>query len=79
MEKFTIGLAVGALIGMAIVANSQKTRRLFIKSQDELKSKIDEMIDDKLETLDEMIDDNEDYEPEDDEPIARKFKRKRSN
>ena len=79
MEKFTIGLAVGAIIGMAIIANSQKTRRLFIKSQDELKSKIDEMIDEKLDKLDEMIDGNEDYEPEDDEPVSRKFKKKRTN
>ncbi|MBE5753373.1 MAG: hypothetical protein E7343_04845 [Clostridiales bacterium] len=77
MEKFTIGLAVGALIGMAIVANNQKTRRLFIKSQDELKSKIDEMIDDKLDKFDEMIDDIDDEQ--DDEPVSRKFKKKRTN
>ena len=77
MEKFTIGLAVGAIIGMAIIANSQKTRRLFIKSQDELKSKIDEMIDEKLDKLDEMIDDID--EEQDGEPVSRKFKKKRTN
>ncbi|MBQ7369519.1 MAG: hypothetical protein IJW58_00925 [Clostridia bacterium] len=58
MEKFTIGLAVGALLGMAIIANSQKTRKLFIKSQDEIKSKIDDAIDEKIE----MLEDDEDDE-----------------
>lgn len=60
MEKFTIGLAVGALLGMAIIANSQKTRKLFIKSQDEIKSKIDDAIDEKIEMLE---DDEEDEQP----------------
>ena len=59
MEKFTIGLAVGALLGMAIIANSQKTRKLFIKSQDEIKSKIDDAIDEKIE----MLEDDEDEQP----------------
>lgn len=72
MEKFTIGLAVGAILGMAIIANSQKTRRLFIRSQDEIKSKIDDALDEKLEEFDELTD--EEY----DEPVARKFKKKRS-
>ena len=72
MEKFTIGLAVGAIIGMAIIANSQKTRRLFVQGQDELKSKIDELLDEKLEEL------NSETDGEDDEPIARKFKKKRN-
>ncbi len=71
MEKFTIGLTIGALLGAAIVANSQKTRKLFIKSQDELKTKIDGMIDDKIEMLDELD------EYDDDEPIrTRKYKAK---
>ena len=73
MEKFTIGLAVGALLGAAIVANSQKTRQLFIKSQDELKNKFDDILDDKIEMLDELDD-----EDEDDEPIkTRKYKKAR--
>ena len=52
MEKFIIGLAMGALVGAAVVANSQKTRKLFIKSQEELKTRIDEMIDERIEELD---------------------------
>ena len=72
MEKFTIGLTVGALLGAAVVANSQKTRRLFIKSQEDIKSKIDDMIDEKMENL------NDDYqEDEEDEPISRKFKKRK--
>ena len=71
MEKFTIGLALGALVGAAIVANSQKTRKLFIKSQDELKSRVDEMIDEKLEMLEEASD-------EDDEEETSKTKPKRT-
>ena len=63
MEKFTIGLAVGALIGAAVVANSQKTRKLFVKSQDEIKTKLDDMIDEKLEMLEEDDEDDEDDEP----------------
>lgn len=70
MEKFAIGLALGAVIGMAVVANSQKTRKLFIKSQDEIKSKIDEAIDEKIE----MLEDDEDEE----EPKRRKVKTVRS-
>ena len=70
MEKFTIGLAVGALLGMAIIANSQKTRKLFIKSQDEIKTKFDDMLDDKIEMLDELDEDD------DDEPVrTRKYKK----
>ena len=71
MEKFTIGLAVGALIGAAVVANSQKTRKLFVKSQDEIKTKLDDMIDEKLEMLEE-----DDEDDEDDEPKKSKTKKK---
>jgi hypothetical protein len=71
MEKFTIGLALGTLVGAAIVANSQKTRKLFIKSQDELKSRVDEMIDEKLEMLEEASE-------EDDEEETPKTKPKRT-
>ena len=70
MEKFAIGLAMGALIGAAVVANSQKTRKLFVKSQDEIKNKLDDMIDEKLE----MLDDEDDDE---DEPRKPKKKSKR--
>ena len=65
-------MTVGALLGAAVVANSQKTRRLFIKSQEDIKSKIDDMIDEKIEDLD------DDYQDEDDEPVTRKFKKRKA-
>jgi intein-encoded DNA endonuclease-like protein len=48
MKTFIIGIAAGTVLGAAIVANSQKSRKLFIKSQDELKNKMEELIDEKL-------------------------------
>ena len=59
MKTFIIGIATGAVLGAAIVANSQKSRKLFIKSQDELKSKMEELIDEKLKRFEE--DDELDY------------------
>lgn len=48
MEKFVLGLAVGAMAGALIVANSYKARTLVKKSQDELSEKFDQMMDEKL-------------------------------
>ena len=59
MKTFIRGIATGAVLGAAIVANSQKSRKLFIKSQDELKSKMEELIDEKLKRFEE--DDELDY------------------
>lgn len=73
MEKFAIGLAIGAIVGATIVANSQKTRALVVKSQEELKTKIDDAIEQKLEDLDNE-DEEEDYSSE--QP-SKRFKKKR--
>ena len=59
MKTFIIGIAAGTILGAAIVANSQKSRKLFIKSQDELKNKMEELIDEKLKKFEE--DDELDY------------------
>ena len=48
MEKFIAGLALGAVVGALWVANSNKTRALVKKGQDELKEKMDAYIDEKL-------------------------------
>lgn len=53
MKTFIIGIAAGTVLGAAIVANSQKSRKLFIKSQDELKNKMEELIDEKLKKFEE--------------------------
>ncbi len=73
MEKFAIGLAIGAIVGATIVANSQKTRALVVKSQEELKTKIDDAIEQKLEELDNE-DEEEDYSSE--QP-SKRFKKQR--
>ena len=54
MEKFAAGLMVGALAGALVVANSYKMRVLVKKSQDEMKTKLDEMIDEKIELIDKI-------------------------
>jgi hypothetical protein len=51
MEKFTIGLAIGGVCGALIVANSCKMRTLVKKGQDELKQKLETMMDEKLKEV----------------------------
>ncbi len=52
MEKFTLGIVMGATLGALAVANSYKVRMLVKKGQDEAKKRIEEMIDEKLEQMD---------------------------
>lgn len=74
MEKFAIGVAVGALVGVALATNSRKTRRLVEKSQEEIKTKLDDVIDKKLEELDGGDEDEEeDYS---NEQSTKRFKKK---
>ncbi len=51
MEKFTIGLVVGAVGGALLVANSYKMRTLVKKGQEEVKQRLDEMMDEKLKAM----------------------------
>ena len=51
MEKFIAGLALGAALGALLVANSNKTRALVKKSQEEVKEKLDAYIDEKLSAM----------------------------
>ena len=48
MEKFIAGLALGMIGGALIVANSNRTRSLVKKGQDEMISRVDAYIDEKL-------------------------------
>lgn len=52
MEKFTIGVVLGGLGGALLVANSFKTRMLVKKCQDDVKARVDEMMDEKINALD---------------------------
>lgn len=50
MEKmFCLGLVLGAVGGMLIVANSYKARSLVKKSQAEMMQKVNDMMDEKLQ------------------------------
>ncbi len=51
MEKFIAGLAAGAMLGAVWVANSNKTRALVQKGQEELKERVDAYIDEKLSQM----------------------------
>ena len=51
MEKFTIGLMLGAIGGAYAVANSYKMRTLVRKGQEEIKERLDEMLDEKLKAV----------------------------
>ena len=51
MEKFAVGVAVGAICGALLVANNYKMRMLVKKSQAEIADKLDKMIDEKIEEV----------------------------
>jgi hypothetical protein len=56
MEKFTTGLLMGMLAGALVATNSYKMRVLVKKGQEEMKSKFDEMMDEKIQALETMAD-----------------------
>ena len=51
MEKLAIGMLIGAVGGALVVANSQKMRTLVQKGQDELLTKVNIMMDEKLDNM----------------------------
>ena len=51
MEKFTIGLLIGAVGGALVAANSCKMRTLVRKGQEEIKQRLDEMMDEKIKEI----------------------------
>ena len=53
MEKFAIGLLLGAVGGAMLAANNCKMRALVGKGQEEVKQRLDEMMDEKLKALEE--------------------------
>lgn len=64
MEKFAIGVVLGAMAGALAVANSYKVRTLVKKGQDEVKERLDEIIDEKLKKLDEVLPKSDDEKSE---------------
>ena len=55
MEKFAIGVAVGALGGALLVANNYKMRTLVKKGQEEVLAKLDKIMDEKIEKVEEGV------------------------
>ena len=59
MEKFALGLLIGGAVGAVITANSYKMRAIIKKRQDELKEKLDSLLDEKLKQMHTAMDDVE--------------------
>lgn len=53
MEKFVIGVLVGGVVGALLTANNYKMRTLVKKSQEEVQSKLDELLDEKIKNMSE--------------------------
>ena len=72
MEKFAIGLVLGGLGGALLAANSCKMRTLVRKSQEEVKARLDEIMDEKIREME-----TKSSEPTQaaDEPTAKKAKK----
>ena len=51
MEKFTMGLLLGGVIGAVLVSNNWKMRALVKKCQGEIKEKTDEFMEEKLKEM----------------------------
>ncbi len=75
MEKFAIGLILGGLGGALLVANNYKMRTLVKKGQDEVMAKVNEFMDEKIQTLEEGADKIKEKAEEKVESVKRKAKK----
>lgn len=50
-KSFCFGLALGAIGGALLIVNSQKARSIVKKSQDEIKQKVSEFADEKIDEM----------------------------
>ena len=55
MEKFIIGVALGGIAGAVLTANNYRMRTLVKKGQEELKTKLDKLMDEKIEVMEEGV------------------------
>ena len=79
MEKFVIGVALGALCGAVLVANNYKMRALVKKSQEELSEKLDQMLDGKLEEMDKQVQTLKEEAKDSLDTVSEKIKDKKSS
>ena len=56
MEKFALGLVLGAVGGALATANSYKMRTLVRKTQEEVQAKLDQMMEEKIRAMEAMTD-----------------------
>ncbi len=55
MEKFAIGLIIGGVCGALLASNNHKMRTLIRKSQEEVQTKLDELMDEKIRNMEENV------------------------
>ena len=55
MEKFAIGLIIGGVCGALLASNNHKMRMLIRKSQEEVQTKLDELMDEKIRNMEENV------------------------
>ena len=77
MDKFAIGMLIGGLGGALLVANNYKMRTLVKKSQEEVQTKLDELLDERIKKMSESNADTFNaegqlLEPETDQPVPAK-------
>lgn len=54
MEKFALGMLVGGIGGALLVANNYKMRALVKKTQEEVRAKFDQMVEEKIEAAEKV-------------------------
>ena len=79
MEKFAIGMILGGIGGALLVANNYKMRTLVKKSQEEVQTKLNELLDEKIKEMEDGGVDvfnasGEKLDPETCQPVAPKKK-----
>ena len=74
MEKFIIGVALGCLAGALFTANNYKMRTLVRKGQEEVATKLDKMLDEKIQTLEKGANKIKDKAEEQAEELENKVK-----
>lgn len=55
MEKFAIGVVVGGLCGVLLATNNYKMRTLVKKGQEEMQSKLDQLMDEKIQQMEDGV------------------------
>ena len=79
MEKFAIGLLIGGIGGALLAANNYRMRTLIRKGQEEVKTKLDQIMDEKIKMMEEGVEElKETAEEKAEEIIERKKASKRA-